>query len=481
MPVDISVPLNELGFSTAGVLAQTEGRNNFRNLFHELYQQRTSRSRFAVACHGDSVSHRVWQFIVQELRRYYGDGGIVGPVQSTLTGAFTATWTGTVAHDLSAAGAATGDYQYLPNGGHFIMSSGAVLTMTAGNKSTFSRVITWFARRPGDGSALVELIDNTSVVLASSTIVLDGVNGTLERVVFDGIDVTKQISIRITATGSVVVLTGAFLRDYGVIAWATGRGSTNLTQQNQSNIAILSGILSDINAVLMVHEYKEEDASNTFAPMMARMAQMPSVDQLFIGTLPDSGSDSVRKDNNKLLRTNALANGFAYFDGDMACKDYDEIVRLGWQGDGTHLDSAAYFFVAQLVMTDLHTNLLGSLLSSPLIVADSFSVARNDGYGLSVPFTDWSSSDKPERIGLTNIKKVAMHGGPSLEPYSNYGVIAKNSSGSRGVFLAAELDLTPGKKATVTGGAASALPSQPVTYIAISVDGIVRYIPVYAA
>jgi hypothetical protein len=190
-------------------VGRVEGRHNLRNTFKTLFAQRTAAAPFAVALYGDSVGHKVGQFVIQGLRRYFGNGGnVYPPTDTSIQGTIGATTTGTVTHSLDSATSGSADYQYLPNGGHFIMANGSTVKFGDNDHSGYNRMVAWFAKRPGDGSALVEVVkvsDNS--ILFTQTVALDGTNGTLVEANFASVDNTVASFLRVTATGTVCLLT----------------------------------------------------------------------------------------------------------------------------------------------------------------------------------------------------------------------------------------------------------------------------------
>lgn len=347
---------------TAGRL---EGRNNLRNLMDRLYKQQASPSLFAVVTLGDSVSPRVGEHLVPEIRSRYGDGGHVFPIQSNTADygelvALKAT-TGTVTRDTSPTPAGT--FPYLPNNSHFIMADGATLTFHVnGGHGTITRILAWLAKRPGDGSALLEVKKTADgTVLASwDTGSLSGTDGTLVKANggahFTGLDPLVPVELKITATGSVCFLTCGFLRDFGCVLWQAGRGGAQTAVQNGSAIGILQGILADIGAVLAVCEDKSEDGGASYPAMMARLQTIPAMDCIFVGSLPDSTTAASQKATRVALRNAALGAGYAFIDAYRLLKDYAEVTRLGANGDGTHLLTQAYWIVSQNIMAEFPLN-----------------------------------------------------------------------------------------------------------------------------
>jgi hypothetical protein len=224
------------------------------------------------------------------------------------------------------------------------------------------------------------------------------------------------------------------LRSSGVIQYSMSRGSTTGANHNASNATIMAGILSSIGCTLMIHEDKEEDATNAYPTKMARMAAMPTIDQLFIGSAPDSTSAATQKAIRVFLRAQALANGFAFFDAYNALKDYTEVTRLGWNGDGTHLADAAYFFVASQIMADLRADIYGAQHAATTIVATDHAVPRLDGYvSPMVKFAAWAGVSQPSYAIIKNVKYLYLGGEPGSVPIiQNFGTQGIHFSASDG-------------------------------------------------
>lgn len=424
--------------------SRIENKAALRNLLVELYDQGAASSLFGVITCGDSVSPRVGEHIAIGLRARYGDGGTVCPVQSGFADLGSDTTlsasTGAIAQgDVSAA-----SYPYLPNNKHIVMPNGATLTFRAraNGHSTITRIMAWLVKRPGDGSALLEVkkISDGTVAASWDTGSLDGVDGTLVKANagehFVGLDSTIPYELKVTATGTVCFLTALFARDSGVVHYQAGLGGSPVSKQIPAlQGSAWQGIMADLNVRLMIHEDKTEDAGASYAVLMAAWKAIPDVAGLFIGSLPDGSGSAAQLAVIELLREQALANDYAFFNGYAAMKDYAETTRLGLHNDGVHLQTAAYWVVANAILSELHFNdprlpVLGQTANR----ASSYGIYRGDGYGpqsKEVRFVDYSPG--VARVRMWNIDVLALKSNQTeatdsptaqvrMVSYSNFGV-----------------------------------------------------------
>lgn len=431
-------------------VGRIENKAALRNLLVSLYNIGQTPGLMTVVTDGDSVSPRVGEHVAINLRERYGDGGVVYPIQSNTADYGTVTvvhaTTGTVTQGV--VGDAT--YKYLPNNAHFIMQNGATLTFRAqNNHATFSRIFAWLAKRPGDGSALLEVrkVSDSSVVASWNTGSLDGADGTLVKANggahFTGLDSTIPYELRITATGTVCVLTAAFLRDAGVVLYQAGLGGSPVSKQLPAlQGAAWQGIMADLNARFMLHEDKTEDAGASYDAHIAAWAAMPNVSCLYIGSLPDSTSAASQIAVKDALRTKVLAAGMAFIDGYAILKDYAELTRLGLNNDGVHALTAAYWTVANVITSELHLadSRLGLLLQKP-VRASEYRMYRGDGFGgqdKHVRFAGLVAG--VNRVNIWNVNYIGLKSNQTettdsptaqvrLSSYSNFGALFATAAG----------------------------------------------------
>lgn len=484
-----------------------EGKHNLRDFYRALYNYNSGFSPAAnpsgfigIGYYGDSVSPHVWSpFLLQmftSIQQGAVIGGtninVIGPTQ-TLTGTYFNSGLGTLPIDQSrpdGGGAGFVDFTYLPNGGHVELSSGATVTVDMGQINGFSTMRMYFAKGPGMGSVSVELRNRDSNALYEtqtldlSDTALDGA-----KIQFTA-DPTIKYKMVATATGKVVVLSsycGGF-RAYGIVPLGFGRGGSTLANNGYSSNAILTYLMNEFNCKLMFVQAKEENASVSIPAMFTRFASLPACSVLVIGSLPDSSSEASQLAIQKIWRDNAMANYAAYFDGYRACRNYTELVRLGWITDGTHPTDPANRFVAQLLHDELGIlTTFGTRVHRDVdcaaVKANVFRITGPGYQGGSAPTIDFAQAyggGDPSRAVLRFIRDL-WFGDPTaanvmrLSQYGNFGLDISDKDGNgMGLRLGYIVEL---RNQTVT--AASALPGTPTGYIQVGINGTQRRIPYY--
>ena len=431
--------------------ARVENKAGLRNLLVELGQQAAAPRLMAVVTDGDSVSPRVGEHVAIGLRSKYGDGGVVSPLQEATAnyGSDTVRSATTGAITDGAVGDAT--YPYLPNNRHMILATGATVTFRARNTghATISRIMAWLVKRPGDGSALLEVkkISDGTVMASWNTGSLAGIDGTLVKANagahFTGLDSTIPYELKITATGTVCILTALFARDSGVILYQAGLGGSPISKQLPAlQGAAWRGIMADINCRLMIHEDKTEDAGATYDAHIAAWQAMPNVACLYIGSLPDSSAAGPQTVLIDSLRAKVLAAGFAFIDGYAVMKDYAEVTRLGQNNDGVHLLTPAYWAVANVILSELYLDDPRlPLLMESRIRSLNYSVTRNDGFGpASREIRFAAPTPGVGRVDMWNIGGIGLKGNQTeatdslatqvrMASYSNFGVHFLSAAG----------------------------------------------------
>ena len=452
---DGSVPVRLVGVDTSAVsdrlrAGRIENKVALRNLLAELYSTGQSPRLMTVVTDGDSVSPRVGEHVAIGLRERYGDGGVVYPIQSNTANYGDVTVVSSITGSVTQGSVGDSSYNYLPNNAHFILQNGATLNFRAqNNHATFSRILAWLVKRPGDGSALLEVrrVSDNVVVASWNTGSLDGVDGALVKANggahFTGLDSTIAYELKITATGTVCFLTAAFLRDSGIVIYQAGLGGSPLAKQIPAiQGGAWSGIMSDLNCRLMLHEDKTEDFGASYAAHIAAWQQMPNISCLYIGSLPDSTDASNQIAVISSLRDKVLAAGMAFIDGYTVLKDYNELTRLGLNNDGTHALTAAYWMVANFILSEIVTSdqRLGLLLETP-VRASEYRVFRGDGYGNQSKAISFARQESGvNRVNLWNINYLGFKSNQTestdsplsqvrMQSYSNYGVSFLSASG----------------------------------------------------
>lgn len=103
----------------------------------------------------------------------------------------------------------------------------------------------------------------------------------------------------------------------------------------------------------MFLQAKEENHTVSIPLTMTRFNLLTSCSKLVVGSLPDQIQTTSPSPVNDLFRSEALANGMAYFDGFACVGTYAELVRLGWITDGTHPTTPANRYVAGMIHAEI--------------------------------------------------------------------------------------------------------------------------------
>jgi hypothetical protein len=348
----------------ASDLPRIENRQSLRDFFAGLYAFRANptTNRIGIACYGDSVSEKtsfrianyLWQNGYHEASFSYPPAS--GLMSLTTSGAALIYRgdTRAVISQSNMTGSDGGvDFTYLPSGMHWTLANGSVATFGMVDYKARTAAKVYLATGPGFGSVVVDLMVGGSVVQTQTVSLSAGSLGAT-KVDFTGLDPASSHSIRITSTGVSVVLYVGFMAASGVCFLYLNRGGSSLNQNHYSNETILRYILSDLNVKLICTECKEEGTQAHVDAAIARLAAIPNCSSLVFASAPDVTSEAGQLERGGWFRTAAMNNGVAFFDAYKALKNYAELQRLGWEGDGTHLDFAAYDYIASLVLAELH-------------------------------------------------------------------------------------------------------------------------------
>jgi hypothetical protein len=258
-------------------------------------------------------------------------------------------------------------------------------------------------------------------------------------------------------------------------------------------MAILTGMATALNVTLMMHEVKEDDGEPPIAAHFARMALLTNTDHITIASLPDSRKESSQLTIGYIQRKYAAIYEQGFFDGYAACKNYAEMQRLSWNGDGTHLDNRAYYHVASTIGQNLNLNeTLGGYVQDNIktssVEADTMYLRRRDGTqtGASIPFASWAGGGSPAMVNTYNIRKLVFNGavgsGPFLEGYGSSAITFRNASDNGYASVrASNLELLSATTNTgpKSAGEASPLPATPAGYMAVNINGVTRWMPYY--
>ncbi|TRL38042.1 carbohydrate-binding protein [Rhizobium straminoryzae] len=490
-----------------------EGKHNLRDFYNALYTYNPGISPGAspsgfigIGYYGDSVSPHVWASFVQQIFQAIPQGAVIGGTSFSIPGPSPATFTGSYFNSGSAVvdwyandgAGGKADFTYLPSGGHLTLFDAATMTIDMGQQNGFATMRAYFAKGPGMGTATVQLINrDTNAVIDTQTINLaDSALGGAK--VQWNVSASVKYKMVITASGQVVVLSGfcGGFRSHGIVPLGFGRGGSILSNNNYSSNAIFAYLMAEFNCKLMFIQAKEENAAVNIPATFSRFASLPACSLLVIGSLPDVTSEASQLAIQKIWRDNAMANYAAYFDGYRACRNYTELVRLGWITDGTHPLEPANRFVAQLLHGELGiletfgTKVYRNVAAGE-VKASAFRIPKS-GYSLgdaapTIDFVQPYGGGDPDRAILKFIREL-WFGDPTaanvmrLSQYGNFGLDISDKDGTgMGLRLGNIIELRNQAVTTAAPGpgGAGVLPTTPAGYMQFAINGQQRRIPYY--
>lgn len=384
------------------------------NAFHTVED-----STLAIASYGDSVSGDVCGALGVYLRSLIGFSNLTTFSIGASYGPLPAPATFTGGANYHEEPLAAGICDYLPTGKYYdIPVGGTALFNASGQDTGFTKITCYLAKKPGGGTALVELLNETLAVISSITIDTSNVDIDATKADFTGLDPNVKYRLRVTASGAPVVGLGiAMLRPRGITQISWGYGGTTLAQQNTSPKKIFDFINNDLGVSLFISECKgEADEPTGYSGLIARLNAL-TASKLFIGTRPDrSGSTNLDKEV-RWTRKAAASAGYAYVDARSILKDYAEVSRLGWGGDGTHIDPKSAYYVAALIFQSIPIGALAKFYATRdtyagKVIAGEFSVTSpaNASVGSRIVFAKTSAGNEPNTVRMYNIRR--LHSGP---------------------------------------------------------------------
>jgi hypothetical protein len=112
---------------------------------------------------------------------------------------------------------------------------------------------------------------------------------------------------------------------------------------------------------LLTVQAKEENLSVSLPNLVTRLNTISNCSKLIVNSLPDSSGDAPVIAQGVLYKQACLDNNYTYFDGFAMFGSYAELVRMGWQGDGTHPGTGANQFCAITIISSLAFNFMNPL------------------------------------------------------------------------------------------------------------------------
>jgi hypothetical protein len=453
----------------AADMPRLENRQAFRDFTKAIYTYSAAPTStlVGIALTGDSIGDLIPGELTKMLGQSVIRADIQGPssVQSVLTRSLSgATYDGDAATVNQSVLDGTGgyaDFTYLPDARHITLGNGGVLTWNvgAGGLQAYSQIRVYLAKAPGMGSAFVEVYNrDTSAVITSTTVSLSNASIAGAKAQFTGLTKGVKYGVRVTATGTVVVLKTLFLRDAGYVPLSLNRGNSTLTQNAYANSTLLTYLLNDLGVSLITVCAKEEGGQAEISTWLTRLAGHTTSSKLIIGSLPDGAGDAALIAKNEIWRTEALSRGFSWFNGFDVFGSYAELYRLGWIGiiDTTHPIEPANRYAAALLYAELpfarylgltirdDINHLGD--SARRVATNSFQVPRGDFTEGVIDVISNSGGGTPGLANLRNVNNVYFDSDGTTRAYltgrDGTTVQVKNTSGSIGSFYAGIFEAT---------------------------------------
>lgn len=407
-------------------IGRVENKASLRDFFAALYgfYSSPSATRVGIGYYGDSVAPQVPEAMCRLLNQEsFPRCDLQYP--AALNAALTVTTSGTaLTYDGPNISDGSGalDFTYLPSAKHITLASGSVITYDTANARGYNEGRVYFVTGPGFGSVTVDLMNGASVV-STQTISLSAGSIGATKVAFTGLTKSITYKMRVTATGSAVVLSAIFLKPYGVFAFSLARGGSTLTQNNTSNETIFRYLISDLNIKLLGMEVKEPLGS-PIATAIARLGNVPLCSVIVFGSFPNSGDQAAQIATNAEYRTQALANDLAYFDCYALFGSYTELTRLGWNNDGTHPAQAAHDYAGSCVMSDFASmfSALGSRICATVdhrgttnyLASKSINVFKGDDSEDLIEVIATAGGGAPGQATLKNVYRVYFDSDGSL-------------------------------------------------------------------
>ncbi len=328
----------------------------FRNVWQKLHAMEIARekeaagdpedppvpSQLRVAVWGDSIGNRLPNYINNLVQKAYGKLEGATPQNCAENGA-----------EWKTDDPSSGGYYYIPEGG----------TVIDGGGEYADEIVIFYIQEPdagtfklqtktvsGQGQGTWEDIEDYTNVDADGDIELKTITIPYEE--------TGQHQVRIVGLTGIVRSLRGYIRstkNSGVELSISAGSGADLTQWDAIDPDFFQTYFSEMNFDLMYMEWKdpiEGWADALESTYQKFLTACPNMDWCLIGTSPvwSEDNNAVTKESNAILKAHADTHDLFYHDSFPSCKSYEELVRLGWNGDGTHLAAAADTWRASILM-----------------------------------------------------------------------------------------------------------------------------------
>ena len=316
----------------------------------KLYEQRTSGpAQFRILTLGDSVGGLKMNALQAHFQRLAG-GSFNGDAFSGVT------YTNTGAVLL------TSRYDLWYTGNVWEFGAGDVLSYGDGGvDATADLTRLYYVKEPGAGTFKVQ-IDGVDY----QTLNADAAKGLGSLIIDHGSAVQRSYNI-VGLTGTVHIIGWVYeRRDRNGVAWGhLEKGGLALRDAlgDTTVVDMFRQVVADFAPDLITYEAKEETDYETFRQVLWNQldAAAPNAAVLLIGSTPRSGDATVQLAENADLKQAAVDREYVYWDGYSPLLDYDNMVALGMEGDGTHPHQSATDFLAGIMFRDLFLSQYGAV------------------------------------------------------------------------------------------------------------------------
>lgn len=315
----------------------------------------TGSGRLSVLGFGDSLITRSTDQIWTELlSRYQYNGGFLnssnygGGVQIGVTSS------GAVYETDGQNGHGT-DFAATPTGVVWVVPNGEWARST--NKLASDKFSVYYRKGPGLGTLLIQTSTNGTDWTTEATI---ETAGAAETVVWTTTKTFSNQGYYLRCASQ-----SGECRFIGMLGVRTTVGSIALGYLNRGGLSLADAVtcpdaaiipvLQDIAPdLIFVHTDDAGYLYEAFLPALKRWvdAACPKASVVLIGNGPKTdaqGGDAASVVQCAVLRAAAISYGWSFVDSMKILRSYAELVNLGWQGDGLHLDAKAYSFVQSVM------------------------------------------------------------------------------------------------------------------------------------
>ncbi len=356
MPTNVS-SLNPVNLSPVSLPLQNQVTAvPFQNFFTKvagmqgngLGNRGSTNFQLRVLAYGDSVAYRQSQFIVSDLVKRFGVAGIYGltmPAYAYTNGSYL-----------------TNDFSVSPVGTLFYAPPNSSLVFNNGGGGAYGDTVEVdYIKEPTAGTFTIQICTN---YYNTNLVTIGTVNGSNSVVGFGVTNIyvgTGYWNVQLNSTTGTNRFLEAWLRatvTSGIIDIQLNQGGQALQSFNSCNLSIATNFFADLAPDLGFVELKDGPtnngvpfASDLYTNYVRWTNSAPLANWCYILTTPTSADTNIS--NLTVLQNTQMANFAATYnqfasDSYTDCGSWQNLVNLGWQGDGTHLTNDAYAYLSSL-------------------------------------------------------------------------------------------------------------------------------------